>query len=311
MTIYVDLNIFDRLEKLDKLEPSDKVLYQRLSDLLTSKQAVTAYSNAHLNDLFRGFQKNPDYIKGHLLNIQRFTDNLCICQYWGKPNATWHYRDIFLFFEEKKKEWQFEPTSYDSLFEEFPLMESAMAMFKYIPLPPEFKRGYIEPMFAIMFPLSKIHNNYYALQEDIFNFQTRLKSDYGLYKSFKSYLIIGLNKVRNNKELIKSMNFDFKNPPQHLEITDILDTYTPNNKTSENAMYSKLIETFFKYDLAGYKSDGHFNNMFDDALHTFYAAHFDFFLTNDERCRYKAEKTFAKLNIQTKVLGINDINELL
>ena len=59
MKVYIDLNIFDRLEKLDRLDPTEKSSYQYLSDLLTSKQIITAYSNAHLNDLFRGFQKNP------------------------------------------------------------------------------------------------------------------------------------------------------------------------------------------------------------------------------------------------------------
>ncbi len=310
MTVYVDLNIFDRLEKLDRLESSEKMPYQLLFDLLSSKEIVTAYSNAHLNDLFRGFQKNPMYIDGHLKNIQQFTNNLCICQYWGEKNAKWHYRDIFEFFEKKKKEWEFEPTSYDALFDEFPLMKQAVELYKYIPLPPEFKKGYIEPMFGIMFPLSKIHNNMYALQADIFNFQSRLKSDYGLYKAFKSFLISGVNKLRNNKEVMRSINAGFKDLPKHLELTDIFDAYTPSNKTSENIMYSKIIEAFFKYDLAGYKSDGHFNNMFDDALHTFYAAHFDFFITNDDRCKYKAEKTFKKLGIETRVLKIGELGTI-
>lgn len=147
----------------------------------------------------------------------------------------------------------------------------------------------------------------YALQADIFNFQSRLKSDYRFYKAFKSYLISGVSKLRNNKEVMRSINVDFKDLLKHLEVIDIFDTYTPNNQTSENIMYSKIIEAFFKYDLAGYKSDGHFNNMFDDALHTFYAAHFDFFITNDDRCKYKTGKTFAKLGIETRVLKIDEL----
>lgn len=308
MTAYIDLNIFDRLEKLDKLEQPDKEFYQTLFSLLTSKVLLTAYSNAHLNDLFRGYQKNPTYIDGHLLNIKSFTDNICICQYWGGKTAVWHHRDIFEFFKEKVIEWEFEPNSYDTLFEDEPPMQQLLELYKLIPLPPEFRKGYADPMFGLMFPLSKIHNNQYALQSDIFNFQTRLKSDYGLYKSFRSYLLTSLNKIRNNKEFIKSRNFNLKDLPKHLELTDIFDAYTPNSKTSDNSMYSKVIDVFFKYDLAGYKSDGHFNNMFDDSLHTFYAAHFDFFITNDDRCKYKAERTYEKLKINTKVIKIDEID---
>ncbi|MEP6514149.1 MAG: hypothetical protein ABJA79_09775 [Parafilimonas sp.] len=281
-----------------------------LFDLLQNKTLITAYSNAHLNDLFRGFQKNPNYIDGHLKNIQALTNNLCICQYWGRQNAEWHYRNIFEFFEEKTKEWEFEPASYSELFKDYPEMQQVLDLYKYIPLPPEFKQGYKEPMFGLMFPQSKIYNTQYSLQEDLFNFHKRLKSDYSLYKAFKNYLFTSINKLKNNREFIKSIKSNSKDLPKHLELTDIFDTYTPKSKTSDNVMYSKIIDVFFKYDLSGYKSDGHFNNMFDDALHSFYAAHFDFFITNDDRCKYKAEKTYDKLKISTKVLKIDQMQEI-
>jgi len=235
---------------------------------------------------------------------------LCICQYWGEKTAKWHYRDINEFFQEKVNEWEFEPTSYDELFKDYPLMQQTLELYKLVPLPPEFNKGYVEPMFGIMFPLSKIHNNQYALQSDIYNFQTRLKSDYGLYKAFKGYLLTSLNKIKNKPELIKSVNSNFKDLPKHLELTDIFDAYTPDNKTSKNVLYSKVIDTFFKFDLAGYKTDGHFNNMFDDALHTFYSAHFETFINNDYRCNYKAKKTNERLKIQTKVIKIDEIETI-
>ncbi|HUC83165.1 MAG TPA: hypothetical protein VMR70_19805 [Flavisolibacter sp.] len=310
MNVYIDLNIFDRLEKLDKIPEVEKLAYQTLSALLTDKKITTAYSNAHLNDLFRGFQKKPDFIEGHLNNIKRFTDNLCICQYWGEKNARWHYREIFEFFQEKVTEWEFEPNSYDDLFRDEPLMRNTLEVYKHIPLPADFKSGYVDPIFGIMFPLSKIHNNYYALHADIFNFQSRVKSDFGLYKTFKTYLLTSLNKQKNKQELIKSINLNFKDIPKHLEPTDIFDAYTPPNERSDNGFYSKVIDTFFKFDLAGYKTDGHFNNMFDDALHTFYGAHFDVFITNDDRCYYKAKKTYEWLKIKTKVIKIGEIQAI-
>src|SRR5690554_5119486 len=275
MKAYIDLNIFDRLEKIDKLEGFEKLQYQELTNLLNSGQLITAYSNAHINDLFRGYQKNPTYIQGHLQNIKYFTNNLSVCQYWGQNEVTWAYRDISDFFNDKLNEWEFEPNSYEELFEDEPLLKSTIELAKLIPLPPEFKKGYSQESFwGIMFPLSKIHNNQYSLQADIYNFQSRLKSDYGLYKSFRNKLLTSLNKVKNNKEVIKSIQSNFKDLPKHLELTDIFDAYTPKNKTSENVLFSKVLDTFFKFDFAGYKSDGHFNNMFDDALHTFYASHF-------------------------------------
>lgn len=123
-------------------------------------------------------------------------------------------------------------------------------------------------------------------------------------------MLTSLNKIKNKKELINSVNSNFKDLPKHLELTDIFDAYTPNHKTSDNVFYSKIIDTFFKFDLAGYKTDGHFNNMFDDSLHTFYGAHFDYFITNDERCHYKAIRTYEKLKIVTKVIKIDEIETI-
>jgi hypothetical protein len=68
------------------------------------------------------------------------------------------------------------------------------------------------------------------------------------------------------------------------------------------AQVDQILDTFYKYDLKGYKTDGNFNNMFDDSLHTFYAAHCDLFVTKDERCNYKAKKTYERLGITTTVI---------
>ncbi len=223
----------------------------------------------------------------------------------------WHYRDVFKFFFEKNDEWEFEADNWDEFLVDEPIFRLILDRFRYIPLPDAFKKGYSEPMFKIMFPRSRTENTLYSLQADLYNFHNRLKSDYELYKALKNYLVTSLNKIKNIRELIKPLDSQFKDLPKHLELTDIYDAYTPVNKTSDNPLYSKLIDVFYKFDLAGYKSDSNFNNMFDDALHTFYAAHFDYFITNDERCNYKAKKTYSKLNISTKVIKIGELNDLI
>jgi hypothetical protein len=307
MHVYFDLNIFDRIEKKENLPESENEIYTELENLVLENKITVPYSNAHLNDLFRGFQKNPNYIDGHLDNIEKLTNNLCICQYWGRKETTWHFREIREFFNEKQTEWEFEVSSFDDLFTDMP---NFYLHFKLVPLPKEWKLGYQDPMFGIMYPKSKIENNYYALFEDIFNFQSRLKTDYSLYKTFKAYLIKSMNKLKNNKEMLKSIKENFKDLPKHLDIFELSDLYGPKSKTSENSNYSKLIETFYKYDLKGYKSDGNFNNMFDDSLHTFYGAHCEFFVTNDDRCKYKAEETYKRLKIKTRVIKANEYKEI-
>ena len=99
MIVYFDLNIFDRIEKKDSLNQVESRIYSDLENLIINEQIIVPYSNAHLNDLFRGFKKNPNFIVGHLDNIQKLTNNLCICQYWGRKETTLHYRDIKEFFK--------------------------------------------------------------------------------------------------------------------------------------------------------------------------------------------------------------------
>ncbi len=312
MLVYLDLNIFDRIEKLNELNESDRRPYFELENLILEKKVIVPYSNAHLNDLFRGFQKNPNYIDGHLQNIKRLTNNLCMCQYWGRNQVTWHIREIEDFFNEKKTEWEFEPTSFDNLldFDDIDI-PSPLSLYKLIPLPRNWKLGYQQDvMFGVMFPKSRVTPNMYSLMEDIYNFQNRIKSDFSLYKAFKGNLIRNINKLKSNRELLKTIKANNTDLPKHLDIFELSNLYSPKTKTSDNEDYSKILDMYFKYDLKGYKSDANFNNMFDDSLHTFYASHCDVFITNDERCKYKAEKTYERLNIKTKVLTANDIRHI-
>ncbi len=311
MYVYFDLNVFDRIEKKTSLEAAEREIYSDLQKIVLEEKIIVPYSNAHLNDLFRGFQKNPNFIEGHLRNIQDLTKNLCVCQYWNREEATWHNRNIFEFFEEKKSEWEFEPQSLDELFKDSGI-PNILLPFKLIDLDKSWKQGYShDPMFGIMFPNARTQNTAYSLMEDIFNFQFRLKSDYSLYKKFRAYLIQSINKLKTNREYLKSIKEQFKGTPKHLDIFELSKLHGPKNNSLKNRNYSNVLDVFYKYDLKGYKSDSDYNSMFDDSLHTFYAAHCDFFITNDDRCKYKAEKTYKRLGVKTIVLKPAECNQIL
>lgn len=311
MLIYFDLNIFDRIEKIERLEEKEQEAYQTFEELILHEKIIVPYSNAHLNDLFRGYQKNPSFIEGHLTNIERLTKNLCVCQYWNRKTVTWHYRNIFEFFESKKNEREFEHENVSELFESIG-MPSLIEPFKYLILPKEWKQGYsAEPLFGIMFPKSRVNPTYFSLLEDIYDFNIRMKEDFSLYKIFKSHLLKNINRLKNNQVFLQQIRQNFKDLPKHLDIFEIANQYAPKNNSSKNKAYLKILDTFYKFDLKGYKTDGNFNNMFDDSLHTFYAAHCDFFVTNDERCNYKAKKTYERIGISTIVIKAQEYNEIL
>lgn len=266
MNVYLDTNIFDRLEKLEKLEAIEKENYQKLYDLIVSRKITVPYSNAHLYDLFRGYLKNPEYIDGHLSAIDALTKDLCICQYWGDNKALWHRRNIREFFESKKSDFEDEPQTWSELIEDYPHMQIKTEMKKHVPLPPQMRKGFKYPIFAAIYPLSKIYNTEAALIEDIFNLNIKLKTDYGFYKSFKNYLI---QNAKRNVDLLKSIPKENVDVAPHLKLLDQASELFKDNYTGENLQYSKVINTFFRQDMVGFKTDAQFNNMFDDSMHSF------------------------------------------
>ncbi len=314
MTIYLDLNIFDRIEKIDSLEGKTKEEYLKLLELISNENVDLPYSNAHLNDLYRGWKKNPNFIKSHLKNIENLTNNLCICQYWGERNIWWHKRNIHEFFESKKDEFDiFDETLGEFL--DFGLGDkSPIHLTKNIPLPYEWIMKMEKDKFAqIMFPLTIENNTLYNLFADLYNFQIKLKSDYSFYKMFKAQLSKNISTLKGNKDVVNYIRKSDEQP-KHLktDLFSIIDKYKPKFeiKENDNELYYKIVETFYKYDLEGYKTDANFNNMFDDGLHTFYASHCDVFITNDDRCKYKAEKTYERLNIKTLVIKSDEIEKI-
>ena len=67
----------------------------------------------------------------------------------------WGYlalQDIKEFFTEKKNDWEFEPDTFLELWDTSDLdIPNPMELYKLIPLPAEFKKGYsVDPMFALM-----------------------------------------------------------------------------------------------------------------------------------------------------------------
>jgi len=307
MNVYLDTNIFDRLEKIDSLEAIEKENYQKLYNAIVRGKIIVPYSNAHLNDLYRGYLKNPSYIEKHLSTLDAFTKDLCICQYWGDKEALWHRRNVRDFFEDKKSDLEDEAQTWTDLIKDNPHMQLTMELKKRNPLPPQMKKAFKDPMIAAIYPLAKIYNTEAALVEDIFNLNNKLKSDYGFYKSLKSYLI---QNTKTNADLLKSIPKETKDVPRHLKLFDEASKLLKDNYTGENQQYSRVINTFIRQDFDGFKTDAQYNNMFDDAMHTFYASHCDYFITNDDKCNYKAKKTFEQLKIKTQVIKINEIEIL-
>ena len=313
MLIYLDWNVFDRIEKIERLKEDEKIIYTKLETIISHEEVHVPYSNAHLRDLLRGYKKNPNFINGHLQVIEKITNNLCICQYWKKKKSTWHYRSVNEFFDELKNEKVDEEESFEDLidWDTSGLWELQIKLMAMQPVPKEFRLIYSEdPIFNIMYPRTKKEMTLLASASDLHNFSILINKDYSLYKSLKKFIIKAMHKLKKSPQIVAKLKPLTKEAPNYLEIDSIFDEFSKNQKIeNDNPYYHKIFDTFFRYDIKGYKTDSQFPNMVDDGLHTFYAAHCDMFLTNDDRCKYKAEKTFERLKIKTKVYTAKEFIE--
>ena len=57
MLIYLDWNVFDKIEKKERLSADEKDIYLDLYSILKAEGNFVPYSNAHLKDLLRGYKK--------------------------------------------------------------------------------------------------------------------------------------------------------------------------------------------------------------------------------------------------------------
>lgn len=321
MNIYLDWNVYDRIEKRLSLPSDEQQVYVAIYDSIKVGKYCAPYSNAHLNDLIRGYKKNPSFIEGHLHIIEDISNNLCICQYWKQSTPVWHIRSVRDFFrsaiDEKETQWE----TFDDLLEEkYELSESVSLnplmimkpLLQMKPVPADFKKIYqADPIFNVIYPRTKTEMTEYALCCDIYSFSTMLNKDFSLYKSLRKFLIQTLNNYRQNLQLVRTVNKINPDIPKYLDMDALLDKVEIKKATGFESAYDKFFDTFFRFDMKGYKSDNQFPNMIDDALHSYYAAQCEYFITNDDRCRYKAEKTFERLKISTSVLTAKEFTETI
>jgi hypothetical protein len=307
--VYLDWNVFDRIEKKDCLDKPLHTLYNELEEMISEKKIVCPYSNAHINDLLRGHSKNPSYIINHLNTLERLTSNLCLVQYWGDTQVTWHYRDVNEFFNSALNDKDISIHSLSELLDddETGHFQKLLDDFRLMPVPQNWNDIYdLDPIFNLIFPRTKAEHNMLALCEDINSFSNNVKKDFSLYKSLRRFVNQSWAKLKNQQKILGDLDKKITKLPSYLNYDESWQKYHPKTKTSENSEYQKIIETYCKIDFSGYKSDDKFPNLIDDSLHVFYGAHCDYFITIDDKCHYKAAETYHKLGILTLAMKPND-----
>lgn len=310
ISAYLDWNVFNKIEKIEQLDDIERRVYEIIKADIISGIVVVPYSNAHISDLARGYLKNPAFVDEHISTINLLTNQLCIVQYWGEQKARWHYRDPKEFLDSTLNENDMTAKSFsDLLYMDGESLLNALwgiqkELLRMQPVSDRIQDLYnIDPIFKSIFPRTINEMNLLALCEDIFAFSSRIKIDYVLYRHFQKLLTQLRTRLPQYQNLYSNAQQKVIGRPEYLSWDKIVDRVMENSKyKSPNGAYDKIFNLFTTIDLKGYSTDERFANMIDDALHCFYAAHCDYFVTVDRRCRNKAEKVFEQLKLTSKVI---------
>ena len=85
---------------------------------------------------------------------------------------------------------------------------------------------------------------------------------------------------------------------------------------SENKDYSRIVGTFLKLDFVGYgdqplNEKNQFDNLFNDALHCFYGAHCDIYVTKDKKSIKKTKAVYQDEQISTRLVKSTELSEYI
>ncbi|MEJ8844871.1 hypothetical protein WG954_20920 [Lacibacter sp. H375] len=315
--LYLDWNVITTLRQPENLLSQDDIhTFNTLGAIInsSSENLIIPYSNAHLNDLLKSYKKGErKRVAESLQFISILTKDVCLTQYWNDENAKWHQRNPEEYFQDLIDNGEdVDMTSLDTILE--PLKEYGLgAIFDtFKQLPHDINFDEIEkynPNFLLFFKKAKLENSIYAVMEDFIGLTNEMKTNPTVYNELRNLFKTAIpldSSIHNVDNVIEMLDNTLPKTMLNKSFTQL---YLENDKTetSKNKDYSKIIGTFMQLDFVGYGSDkltekNQYDNLFNDSLHCFYAAHCDYFVTSDKKIYKKAKAVFQNEKINTRVM---------
>lgn len=318
--IYFDKQIFSYLFK------GNNALYENfLSNLYNNKHNfLYCYSHAHLLDLkndntdikYKELEFIETLVEDNYLSYHHI-DKKTSC-YLAKPTEAFnHIEDDYKFSISN---------TFSELFDDFDLSfatpEQQEMFFKAKGILTNQKIDFGFSQFQdlpkeITSPLSKIlplENYSMTLMEWTEHFMRMLQSmeaDKTVYKSLRNIIDKHIN---NGKFTVEYNNIDFddnlKNSALQKSFTDFVTSNLNPHGDKNISDYDFFTHAYFTLDLLGISKEPSksvkFINVINDGYHSYYGAFCDYVVSDDQGFLKKTKAMYRLLNIQTKVLHINE-----
>lgn len=325
--VYLDWNVMTSL----KGEPQG--LFARLADALQRhrERLWIPYTSVHLDDLTSGYdpkdERKVEFTRRDLDHIQQLTRGRHLELVSGQDQAMPTRREPLEFFESNYADQpepmpDFSRDGVQSLFEGIRGAEglgSLLNLMWDMPSAAAFPEN-APPFVAALFPNWKAQNTTRALLLDFTSMVQRATTDH-------TYSLELQNFLREAAPLLSPRTLSSAAPEQVYERIDAL--VAPHiggqsltalmNKSMDEArkdskpltFQERFVEEYFKLEYLGYRAEtikpkNHFPNIVNDANHAFFAGHCDFFVTNDEKLRFKAKAVYHQFSTTTWVCSAEE-----
>lgn len=310
--IYFDWNIYSYIRT------EGGQVYSEINDFLSKNKSsiLLAYSPAHLRDLKRSYfksEKGKRETEKDLGFLGDLTSNHCLCYDFKKKGVYPNLIDPYKYFQEIFIEREEENlANFENLFNNDDsfgrLWQAYWKLLNILPSGIDFAQLESLPKeYQILndfLKTTKESNTLGGLLEDMLNM---IQNPDDFEKIFKAI------RANSNKDLkIETDNSKWGNPFEYLD--DILKTNklqkgffeltteTIKNSNKKASRFDYFSNYYIQLDMFGYQKDKKISNLLDDASHSFYAAHTDIFVTDDDNTNKKSSALYKQLNIDTSVV---------
>lgn len=320
LCLYLDWNVITRCRNLHKLDPARREEIEKLLELLSvfEKQLTIPYSPAHLQDIKKGFLKNPTFLTSDFEILTKITSNVFLVENLeeAKPHLT---------IKEPSK--QFEELISQNYQEETAVVDIIAVIEAQIP--PDL----LPFLDEVVFTKEQLTEfvNLGIVPHDVKEQITFKELLFELAKKIEVLLKLGVNSYPEARQMLldsaskltglnndEALNQLLKRDEEFaLEITrDQVKKVLENTELNYQSKVFETVSLYWSIDAQGYKKEKFSqkntgDNFFADSLHCYYASHCDIYVTGDEISHEKSTLVLKALNKKTKVFELKSIDECI
>ncbi len=319
--VYLDWNVISNYKRQE---------FSGLRNFVSAHKEILQfpYSPAHFKDLMKSYRVDNQFFEDDLNNLDYLSETHLLR--WGKDGIEVLSVTPKEYFEnEKESEDVFSMMDIEKVFDDldrddFGIGKIGTLMKTLFQLNPSGIQIADEnkEMLHKMFPNLSEHSSMWNVMKDVMPLSKKLLQERDYYKDFRKSIADKGFKLEANsgnwsvEEVIKKIDDFLQKQNTKLTFTEYVATSFKHKKEPVNR-FEYYTTAYLLLDMIGYKPDklpkptDNMQNIQNDAEHSFYSAHCDYFVAMDKNLRNKTKVLFKEFNIPTIVLTPNELVETL